>query len=185
MTNAHPSHSSTTRPHARTWALTISGLLLVAQAVFLAGLAPTLIGREVVRQSGRAWGAGGGPLSLRLVREPDLALLVTYRGAQALVGQGIASALVYLPLAPAGLVIGLTLLAMRRYSWAFAMLLQAVVLGLALFLYVTVRPPYVYLVMLSGVVLVGYLNYEDVRLTFTAGEEEAAILTAEEGANGL
>ena len=180
----HLSQAPSDSRRTRTWSLTISGLLLLAQAVFLAVLVPALIGRELARQSQGLWDPWTGPLRLSLVRGPALSLQVFYGTASARVDTALLAAAAYLPLVPAGLVIGSTLLAMRRYSWLFAMLLQALILALSLFFYLTLRPPYVYMVMLSGVVLVGYLNTEDVRLVFAEEEAEAAILTAEEGANG-
>ena len=170
-------------PH-RGWALTISGLLLIGQALLLALALPVLAASRLGAESLAPWDPRVGPLRLEWHRDPGLVLDLSYGLARVRLGWEALSAALYWPLVPLDLLAGSLLLAVRRSAWMVAVFVQALVLGLSLGLYFALRPDYVYLVMLSGVLLVGYLNYEDVRVVYAGEEEEPAVITAEEEVGG-
>jgi len=60
-----------------------------------------------------------------------------------------------------------------RNAWVIAVFVQAVVLGIGLTLYFTINPVHIYLLLISGVFMVFYLNYADVRSAFQKKTEEA------------
>jgi len=179
--NEHPRQAPATAPEERGWALTISGLLLLGQALLLVLVLPVLAASRLGAESPVPWYPLVGPLSLEWHREPALALDLTYGQAHVRLGWDVLSAALFWPLVPLDVLSGSLLLAVRRSAWMVAVFTQAVVLALSLALYLTLKPGYVYLVMLSGVLLVGYLNYEDVRMVYAGEEEEpAVIVTGEE-----
>jgi hypothetical protein len=168
-------------PAERGWALTVSGLLLFGQALLLALALPVLAADRLGTESATPWDPRVGPLILEWHRVPGPAIDLAYGPARVRLGWDALSAALFWPLVPLDILAGSLLLAVRRSAWMVAVFTQAVVLALCLALYVTLEPGYVYLVMLSGVLLVGYLNYEDVRIVFAGEEEEpAVIITGEE-----
>lgn len=54
----------------------------------------------------------------------------------------------------------------RPLAWLFAMIVQASTLSLAITLYFIKKPMHIYLLMLSGIFMVIYLNYADIYRTF-------------------
>ena len=82
--------------------------------------------------------------------------------------------LAFLPLALLALLAAIGFLRLWRNAWRNAMLLQGLSLWVALVLYFSRKPGYVYMVMLYGIFMVIYLNYADVYATFQtrSGQEE-------------
>ncbi len=75
----------------------------------------------------------------------------------------------FVPLAILGVLAALGLLLSLRAGWLLAMIVQIGILLVCLYLYVQQKPGFVYPIMLSGIILVLYLNSYDVRVRFDAG----------------
>lgn len=76
-------------------------------------------------------------------------------------------------LAPLTLAAAVNFLARRRGGWLLAVLSQGIGLVLALVLYSRGEPWYVYPVLAFHIVMVLYLNVDDVQAVFGAGSERA------------
>jgi hypothetical protein len=68
------------------------------------------------------------------------------------------------------LIIAWQLFRMKRYAWLMAMALQGIILLTSLMAYMRHEPNYI--LMAFGVVLVFYLNQNDIRAVMRAGQEE-------------
>ena len=77
-----------------------------------------------------------------------------------------AASIWFVPLAPLALLTALLFFALYRPALTLALLLQCAVLFVALRLYVTFREPYICLLMLPAVLLIGYLNQFEIRTLF-------------------
>jgi hypothetical protein len=99
-----------------------------------------------------------------LVESVDEELLV-----RATEGRFVSVGLIFVTLSVAAILAGFGLLRLRRSAWISAMLAQGLSLLIALILYFTSKPLYVYAMMLCGILVVLYLNYYDVRVAFQPG----------------
>lgn len=85
--------------------------------------------------------------------------------------QNMASILVMVVLAVFGVFVAIALFRLRGWAWLAAMSLQGIGLLAALYGYITGRPNYVG--MLSGILLVLYLNQYEVRIAFREQREDS------------
>lgn len=122
------------------------GLLLLLQAVGLSGIVFYELSR--VR-----W------------RRPDLGL--AERAVEA------SASLVFVPSAVLAFLAALGFLFLTRRGWILAALSQGATLAICLWLYSGPAPVYVYGVMVYCILMVLYLNSQDVRVVFHAGREHA------------
>lgn len=83
------------------------------------------------------------------------------------------AALLFAPPAVMMLVSALGFLFMRRRGWLLAATSQGLSLGICLWLYTEIRPVYVYPIMAYCVLIILYLNSEDVRTVFHVRRETA------------
>lgn len=90
--------------------------------------------------------------------------------AQEVVEAFIAAILLILPAIPA-LIAAIGFLFLLRFGWLLAMLTQTVLLLICLMLYLEWQPVIIYPIMLYCVLMVLYLNLQDVRLAFAVRSE--------------
>jgi hypothetical protein len=79
----------------------------------------------------------------------------------------------FLPPAVLMILSAMGFLFMRRRGWLLAAISQGLCLGVCLWLYVQIQPYYVYPIMAYCVVVILFLNSQDVRAVFHVGREAA------------
>ncbi len=126
----------------RSRSVQITGVLLLVQAL---GLASISFLRSTLINWPRALGGG----------------MLTDESIDAVISGGA-----FGTLAIAGVLAGVGLLFRLRTGWLIAMVVQVLMLLACLYLYVQHKPTFIYPVMLSGIVVVLYLNSFDVRVAF-------------------
>jgi len=147
--------------------VTILGILLILQAVFLFGLGiyhfailsfgPTLLSQWLSGEPS----LGGRSLDFQMfVRE-----LFSQAATHKLLSTLIESLILFI-LTILALVSGVGFFRLWRSTWLLAMFLQGGALVLAIILYIIKKPNHIYLLMLSGIFMVLYLNYADLRSVF-------------------
>ena len=99
-------------------------------------------------------------------RRPDLGLAEWVVEASA--------SLLFVPSAALAFLAALSFLLLARRGWILAALSQGASLAICLWLYSGPAPFYVYGVMVYCILMVLYLNSQDVRVVFHAGREPAA-----------
>lgn len=148
------------RSKKRPWPVTAVGLLLLLQAVGLFGLGAIHFGTVYLLD---LW----APTSALSIEELLLGVV-----------NKIVMSVVFIPLSLLTALAAAGFLRVRRNAWTNAMLLQGLTLLVALILYFTAKPFYVYTLMLYSIFMVLYLNYHDVQMAFRPkpaieGQEEA------------
>ena len=160
------------KPRRRTWAVTAVGLLLLFQAIVLAGLSPLLIAVELSRLPAPALdpliGDDGFQFSdldrLLALPESTLELLAEELDLERMAD--VATGIVFMPLSVLAIVAAVGFLGLWRRAWTLALLLQGLTLLTALLLYLDRKPWYIYILMLYSIVMVLYLHDGDVRHPF-------------------
>jgi hypothetical protein len=156
----------------RKWPVTAVGLLLLLEALFLAGIFPALVVLEFSKlpggQLGLLFPAGGGiaPLHVYFSGLGEFLLTVQFASVSVAIPARITTSAIFGLLSPLLLVTGIAFLNQWRRAWMLAVFLQALFLSLALIFYFNLRHGYVYLVMLYSSYLVFYLNHHDVKIAF-------------------
>jgi magnesium-transporting ATPase (P-type) len=132
----------------RTWPVTAVGLLLLLQAVGLFGL-------------------GAIHFAAVYLLEP-LGQMLELSAEEQLLGmiKGIVMSMIFIPLSLLAIMAAVGFLRLWRNAWTNAMLLQGLTLLIALILYFTGKPFYVYILMLYSIFMVLYLNYYHVQMAF-------------------
>jgi len=159
-------------PRRRTWAVTAVGLLLLFQALVLAGLSPLLLAIEISRLPASALvpliGEDGFQDTdldrLLALPESTLELLAEELDLERMTD--VATSILFVPLSVLALVAAFGFLGLWRHAWTLALLLQGLTLLIALLLYLDSKPWYVYILMLYSIVMVLYLHDGDVRHPF-------------------
>ena len=128
--------------------VTVVGLLLLAQSWGLLGFGPALI--ALFGQSEAS--------------SPVFELIS--QGRTFSLGRGIGTSVVFMPLCVPALVAGVGLLRLRQSAWTLAMLTQGLTLTMALVIYSRQEPIYIYPLMIYSIVVILYLNYNDVQIAF-------------------
>jgi hypothetical protein len=157
-----PDVPANTRPHTarlarsqrperprRPWPVTANALLLLLGAAGFLFMAAALL----------------RPLGMRWPLTPEL--WQAHRG-------GLVAGFAFVLLAMLALAATLGFVRVARGAWLLAVLVQGLNLGLALVLYFSGRPTYVYVMMVYGIVMVLYLHQADVQAAFrtdTLGSE--------------
>ncbi len=171
---ATPSKASivTSEQRKRPWSVTAIGILLILQGLFLFLVFPSLVGIEIYNLPGArlAWlfAEDGSllPLQIEVIDLYRLEFLLDFSTMRVPIPGPIISSFVFAALALPLLVSGFLFLRLWRHAWTLAVLLEGAILALALFVYFNFRHPYIYLLMISGIFMVFYLNYFEVQLAF-------------------
>jgi len=175
----------------RPWPVTAIGLLMLLQAAGLFSFGLLHVGASYLVQIGLLdqileQGAellGELPVRARALVMPvlgvvneELLLRVSERSLDSL-------GLLFFALSALAVLAAVSFLRTRHNAWASAMLVQGLCLLIALVLYFSGKPVYVYVMMLYGILMVLYLNYHEVRDVFRAkpGVEEQASVHRGEG----
>ena len=151
------------KPRERTWPVTAVGLLLLLQAVGLFVL---------------------GAIYFAIVYLLDLWAPLSALSAEELflgVVNQVVMSIIFIPLSLLAILAAVGFLRLWRNAWTNAMLLQGLTLLIALILYFTGKPLYVYMLMLYGIFMVLYLNDHHVK---TAFRPESTIENREEAHQG-
>jgi hypothetical protein len=145
-TTSHKIGPASNKPKKRSWPMTAVGLLLLLQATGLFVL---------------------GAIYFATVYLLDLwAPLVALSTEELLFGvvNKVIMSIIFIPLSLLAILAAIGFLRLWRNAWMNAMLLQGLTLLIALILYFTGKPFYVYILMLYGIFMVLYLNYYDVQI---------------------
>jgi hypothetical protein len=136
------------KPRRRSWSVTAVGLLLLLQSVGLFVL---------------------GAIYFSIVYLLDLWAPLSALSAEELflgVVNRVVMSIIFTPLSLLAILAAVGFLRLWRNAWTNAMLLQGLTLLIALILYFTGKPFYVYMLMLYGIFMVLYLNHYDVKMAF-------------------
>jgi len=136
------------KPRKRPWSVTAVGLLLLLQAVGLFAL---------------------GAIHFDMVYLVDLWTPLSALSAEELllgVANKVVMSIIFIPLSLLAVMAAVGFLRLWRNAWTNAMLLQGLTLLIALILYFTAKPFYVYILMLYSIFMVLYLNYYHVQMAF-------------------
>lgn len=144
------------RRTVRPWSVRVIVLLLLLEGIGLCGLG---LFRGPWLNWIRLLGADGSP-------QPGMTALIII-GIFTLAGLG-------------ALVAALGMLLRVRVSWLIAMLVQTVILLACLQLYFTVKPDFIYPVMVCSIATVLYLNSAEVRMAFHADSLAPRVETLDE-----
>lgn len=136
------------RPKKRPWPVTAVGLLLLLQAVVLFGIGAFYFAAVYLLD---LW----APLAALSAEELFLGVL-----------DKTLLSIIFIPLSLLAILVAISFLRLWRNAWTNAMLLQGLTLLIALILYFTGKPFYVYILMLYSIFIVLYLNYHEVQVAF-------------------
>lgn len=150
MTQANSTRVGPTsnRPRKRSWSVTAVGLLLLLQAVGLFVLGAIYFATVYLLD---LW----APLSALRAEELFLGMV-----------NKVIMSIIFIPLSLLAILAAIGFLRLWRNAWTNAMLLQGLTLLIALILYFTGKPFYVYIMMLYSILVVLYLNYYEVQVAF-------------------
>jgi magnesium-transporting ATPase (P-type) len=157
------------KPRKRPWSVTAVGLLLLLQAVGLFGL---------------------GAIHFAMVYMVDLWAPLSALSAEELllgVDNKVVMSILFIPLSLLAILAAVGFRRLWRNAWTNAMLLQGLTLLIALILYFTAKPFYVYILMLYGIFMVLYLNYYHVQMAFRPEpgvESQEGAYQGDEGCEG-
>jgi hypothetical protein len=87
----------------------------------------------------------------------------------------------FVPPAVMTLLAALSFLVLRRRGWLLAAIAQGLNLGICLWLYTEFQPVYVYPVMAYCILMILYLNSQDVRVVFHPGRNKQKLRTPRAG----
>ena len=139
---------TSSRSRKRPWPVTAVGLLLLLQAVMLFGLgAIYFVAVYLLDAFGHVLELSAEELLLGMA-------------------ESVVMSIIFIPLSLLAILAAIGFLRLWRSAWTNAMLLQGLTLLIALILYFTGKPFYVYILMLYSIFLVLYLNYYDVQMAF-------------------
>jgi magnesium-transporting ATPase (P-type) len=136
------------RPRKRPWSVTAVGLLLLLQAVGLFGLGAIYFATVYLLE---LW----APLTALSAEELLLGVV-----------NKVIMSVIFIPLSLLAILAAIGFLRLWHNAWTNAMLLQGLTLLIALTLYFTGKPFYVYILMLYSIFMVLYLSYHDVQMAF-------------------
>lgn len=137
-----------TKSRRRTWPVTAVGLLLLLQAAGLFGLGAIYFATVYLLD---LW----APMSALSIEE-------LFSG----VVNNVLMSIIFIPLSLLAILVAIGFLRLWHNAWTNAMLLQGLTLLIALILYFTGKPFYVYILMLYSIFMVLYLNYYEVQVAF-------------------
>ena len=161
-----------TQLRKRTWAVTAVGILLIVQALFMFLLSPALVGIEIYNlpDARLSWlfndNGSLAPFQVEIVDLRQLEIVLNFSTMIVPVPSRIFTSFAFSSLAAPLLITGFLFLRLWRHAWTLAVFWQGTILAMALFVYFNFRHPYVYLLMISGIFMVFYLNYYEVQRAF-------------------
>jgi len=139
----------------RTWPVRVIALLLLVQAIGLVGLNVYNIALQAnLEQNFDTFLNASDEEMDNLPSEVDQLLEV------------IVIAALLAPLAVPAVLAAVGFVFLWRWGWMLAMMTQVLILLVCLMLYLEIKPPLVYPLMVYGILMVLYLNVQDVRLAF-------------------
>jgi hypothetical protein len=156
----------------RPWSVTAVGVLLILQALFLFLIFPFLVGIEIYNQPearlSLLFNQDGSlaPLRVEIIDLNKLEVLLDFTSMRVPIPSRVITSFAFSSLALPLLITGFLFLRMWRHAWTLAVLLEGAILAIALYVYFNFRHPYIYLMMVSGIFMVFYLNYYEVQLAF-------------------
>lgn len=156
----------------RPWSVTAVGILLILQGIFFFLVFPALVGIEIYNmpEARLSWlfAEDGSllPLRIEVIDLNSFEFLLDFSTMRVPIPGSVITSFAFETLALPLLVTGFLFLRLWRHAWTLAVLLEGVILALALVVYFNFRHPYIYLLMISGIFMVFYLNYFEVQLAF-------------------
>jgi hypothetical protein len=156
----------------RAWSVTAVGVLLILQAIFLFMIFPVLVAFEInqMPDAHLSWliNENGSLAQVRIevVDWSKLEFLLDFTSMRVPVPSRVITSLAFLALALPVLITGFLFLRLWRHAWTLAVFFEGAILAMALYVYFNFRHPYIYLLMISGIFMVFYLNYFEVQLAF-------------------
>lgn len=156
----------------RAWSVTAVGVLLILQAIVMFMIFPVLVAFEIdqMPDAQLLWliNENGGLAQVRIevVDWSKLEFLLDFTRMRVPVPSRVITSLAFLALAMPVLITGFLFLRLWRHAWTLAVFFEGAILAIALYVYFNFRHPYIYLLMISGIFMVFYLNYFEVQLAF-------------------
>lgn len=160
------------QPNKRRWPQVSAGLLCIFQACFLTFIFPAKLAIMIYQlppeQLELLLPSSGGlaPLQFELAGLLDGGLDILFAGQIFNVPSSILTSLLFTFFAIPLLLAGLFFWQRKRGIWTTAVFMEGLILSLSLVVYFNYHPNYIYLVMLSGILAVFYLNTYDVQVAF-------------------
>lgn len=172
----HPAIAELPEKATRSWLTSLVGFLLLAEAIFLIILFPALIILRLWQLPDLSLDQIF-PLSqtlqtftLRIVSEPEPALLAHWATGDIQLSPGHAPALIYPILGMILIPVSIFFLRGKRYGWTLAVLIQGICLAVALATYFRYQPGYTYLLLFVCAILAFSLNFHGVKAAFFPAE---------------
>ncbi|HSQ25627.1 MAG TPA: hypothetical protein VLM80_00745 [Anaerolineales bacterium] len=156
----------------RPWSVTAVGYLLILQALFLLLTFPVLVGIEIynlpdARLSWLLTQEGSvGKMRVEIIDMNQLEFLLDFSVMRIPVPSKVITSFAFSALTLPMLITAVLILRLWQHAWTIAIFLEGVILALSLFVYFNFHHPYIYLMMISGILMVFYLNYFEVQLAF-------------------
>ncbi len=161
-----------TETRKRSWPVTAAGMLLILQALFLLLTFPVLVGIEIYNlpDARLSWliNADGSlpPVRLEIIDLSKLEVLLDFSVMRIPIPSRVITSFAFSTLALLLLVTAFLFLRLWKHAWTLAVLFEGIILAIALFVYFNFIHPYIYLIMISGIFMVFYLNYYEVQMAF-------------------
>lgn len=174
--NIYPVHPETPAQASRPWLISLVGFLLIAEAIFLIVLFPSLILLRLwqlpdlspsqllpLQQTLETF-------ELQFLSEPELTLFARWATGEVQLSPGHAPALIYPLLGMILIPVSIFFLRGKRYGWTVAVLIQGIGLAVALATYFRYQPSYAYLLLFVCAVMAFSLNFHGVKTAFFPSE---------------
>jgi hypothetical protein len=156
----------------RPWSVTAVGYLLILQAIFLFLTFPVLVGMEIYKlpDARLSWlltqEGSLEKMQVEIIDLNQLEFLLDFSVMRIPIPSKVITSFVFSALTMPMLITAVLILRLWRHAWTIGIFLEGVILALSLYVYFNFHHPYIYLIMISGILMVFYLNYFEVQLAF-------------------
>lgn len=156
----------------RPWSVTAVGYLLILQAIFLFLTFPVLVGIEIYKlpDARLSWlltqEGSLERVQVEIIDLNQLEFLLDFSVMRIPIPPKVITSFVFSALTLPMLITAVLILRLWPHAWTIGIFLEGVILALSLYVYFNFHHPYVYLIMISGILMVFYFNYFEVQLAF-------------------
>lgn len=156
----------------RPWSVTAVGYLLILQAIFLFLTFPVLVGMEIYKlpDARLSWlltqEGSLEKMQVEIIDLNQLEFLLDFSVMRIPIPSKVITSFVFSALTLPMLITAVLIFRLWRHAWTIGIFLEGIILALSLYVYFNFHHPYIYLIMISGILMVFYLNYFEVQLAF-------------------